>query len=290
MAEGQATVTAAAGDATGSSEITVAADAPRPATVTVTPATARLSAIDATVRLTAEVRDQDGQTMAGTTVTWESSEASVATVDASGQVTAVGNGETTIAATAGSAAGTAVVTVAQEVSAITVSPTADTVMVADTVRLTAAAFDVNGHAVEAAEFDWSSSDASVARVDGSGLVTGVAEGQATITAAAGDATATAEITVTAGGGGSGLTRLTNNPASDFVDGGWSPDGSRILFRSERDGNNETLRDECGRQWRDTPHEQPGPRTFTPGGRPTAPGSLFVVPTVTTPRSTAPRPT
>ena len=209
----------------------------RPTTVTVTPATATLSAFDATVRLAAQVLDQDGQTMAGTTVTWASSKASVATVDASGQVTAVGNGETTIAATAGSAAGTAVVTVAQEVSAITVSPTADTLMVADTVRLTAAALDANGHAVEAAEFDWSSSDASVARVDGSGLVTGVAEGQATVTAAAGDATATAEITVTAGGGGSGLMRLTNNPAIDLPSE-WSPDGTRILFWSDRDGDQE----------------------------------------------------
>ena len=84
-------------------------DPPRPATVTVAPATVRLTALGATEQLTAEVRDQNGQVMAGAAVTWSSSAASIATVSGSGLVTAVGDGT----ATSGSASGTATVTVAQ---------------------------------------------------------------------------------------------------------------------------------------------------------------------------------
>ena len=168
---------------------------PRPAAVTVSPATARLTALGATEQLGAQVRDQNGQAMAGATVTWASGSAGVATVNASGLVTAVGNGTATITATTGGVSGSATVAVAQEVSAVTVSPGADTVVAGDTVRLSAEATDENGHAVADAEFSWASSDASVAVVDASGLVTGVAEGEATITATAGSALGTAHITV-----------------------------------------------------------------------------------------------
>ena len=75
----------------------------RPTTVTVSPATAELTALGATVQLTAEVRDQNGQVMTGTgaAAAWSSSSVAVATVNASGLVTAAGPGTATITATAG---------------------------------------------------------------------------------------------------------------------------------------------------------------------------------------------
>ena len=169
---------------------------PRPATVTVSPATAPLTALGTTVQLMAEVRDQNAGVMAGATVTWSSGDTSVATVDASGLVTAVGNGTATITASAGSASGSAVVAVTQSVATVAVTQSvADLTALGATVQLTAEAFDANGHAMAAAEFSWESSDISVATVDTSGLVTGVAEGVATITASAGSGQGTAEITV-----------------------------------------------------------------------------------------------
>ena len=87
-------------------------DPPRPTTVTVSPATAELAALGASVQLRAEVRDQNGQVMAGAAVTWASSNATVATVDAQGLVTAAGNGTATVTAMAGSAAGRSGITVA----------------------------------------------------------------------------------------------------------------------------------------------------------------------------------
>ena len=94
----------------------------RPTTVTVTPGTAQLTALGATVQLAAQVLDQNGQAMRGTPVSWTSTDASVATVDASGLVTAAGNGTATMTATAGRVTGTATVTVVQVVSSVEMDP------------------------------------------------------------------------------------------------------------------------------------------------------------------------
>ena len=170
-------------------------DPPRPTTVTISPATAALNALGATVKLTAEVRDQNGQTMAGATVIWESSSTAVVAVDGSGLATAVDNGTATISATAGGVSGTAAVTVAQEVGAVAVSPAADTLVAGDTLRLAAEATDANGHVVAGSEFTWESSDTAVATVDASGLATGVGAGEADVTATASGITGRAVLAV-----------------------------------------------------------------------------------------------
>ena len=133
--------------------------------------------------------------MEGVPVAWSSADTTVATVDSAGLVTAAGVGETAISATSGEASAEAVVTVMQSAASVVVSPTADTIAPGDTLRLEAEAYDANGHRIEGARFDWSSSAVAVARVVGSGLVTGVAEGTATITATAGNAGGSAEIAV-----------------------------------------------------------------------------------------------
>ncbi len=173
------------------------APAPVATTVTVTPGSATLSALEETARFTAEVRDQNGQVMAGTAVAWASSDASVAAVDASGLVTAAANGGATITATAGSIAGTAEVTVAQVVATVTVTPPAHTLVTGDAVQLMAEAADANGHAVAGVEFSWASSATSVAAVDATGLVTSVGTGEATVTATASGITGRAALTVVA---------------------------------------------------------------------------------------------
>ena len=156
---------------------------PRATTVTVAPSTTNLTAVGATVQLSTEVLDQYGDVMAGISVSWSSSAAPVATVDTSGLVTAVGNGTAMITAMADEASGSAAMRVMQSVASVMVSPSADTLTISDTVRLTAEAFDENGHVVAGAQLAWSSSHATVATVNESGLVRGAGAGAATITAA-----------------------------------------------------------------------------------------------------------
>ena len=191
---GQVETTATAAGVTGRADLTVVA--PAPTTIAVTPDTVALSALGQTAQLAAEVHDQAGRAMEGVPVAWWSADTTVAAADSAGMVTAVGVGETTITATAGEASGEAVVTVMQSARSVVVSPSADTVALGDTLRLEAVAFDANGHRAEGTQFDWSSSAVSVAQVDGSGLVTGVGEGAATLTATAGQAQGTAQVTVT----------------------------------------------------------------------------------------------
>ena len=81
-------------------------DPPRATTLTVTPATLQLVALGATEQLTAEVRDQNGNAMAGAAVSWASGAAGVATVNASGLVRGQAEGKATITASSGDVQGT----------------------------------------------------------------------------------------------------------------------------------------------------------------------------------------
>ncbi len=66
--------------------------------------------------------------------------------------------------------------------------------------------------------------------------------------------------------GSGQTRLTDGINVAAVARPWSPDGTRIVFWSERGGKPRDLRDERGRQWPDAPYKprSGGPRRlFSP---------------------------
>ena len=192
VGNGAATITAMAGSVSGNAAVTVAQEV---SSVAVSPATATIGALGGTLRLSAEALDPNGSVVADAVFTWTSSDRSVAAVDASGLVTAAGNGAATITATMGSVSGSAAVTVAQEVSSVTVAPAEATIVPGDTLRLAAAAFDAQGNTVAEPEIVWASSDRAVAVVDASGLVTAVAAGDAEITATADGVSGVAVVTV-----------------------------------------------------------------------------------------------
>ena len=132
-------------------------------------------------------------------VSWKSSDTGVATVDANGKVTAVKAGSATITVTTsdGSKTATCSVTVAANsvpVTGVTIDKAEISIVEGESQKLGATVTPDNA---TDKKVTWTSSDNTVATVDGSGNVTAVKAGSATITAKAGDKTATCQVTVTA---------------------------------------------------------------------------------------------
>lgn len=151
------------------------------ASVSVTPTSASLL-VGGTVTLSATTRDAAGNALAGRTITWSTSDASVATVN-NGVVTAQALGTATISATSEGKSASAQITVTvAPVATVAVSPATVSVLPGATTQLTATLSDASGHQLSGRTVTWASSDQSKATVSQTGLVTGVAYGQVTITA------------------------------------------------------------------------------------------------------------
>lgn len=179
------------------------------ASVTVTPDSAGVTALDATTDYAAAAFDSDGDAISGVSFTWSSSDTTVATVDGSGVATARGNGDATITAATDGVSGSATFTVDQEVSAVTVTPDSASVTVDDTTRYDAEASDSNGNAVADADVAWSTTDTSVATVDSVGLVTGQSEGSAQVVAESSGEADSAQVVVEAQAAGS-ISRVSGD--------------------------------------------------------------------------------
>ena len=189
---GIATITATAGNATGSAQVTVEQSA---ANVTVTPSSLDFTALGDTMRARAEVSDEDGHPIPMSMVSWVSDYPEIATVDSTGLVTAVYEGTATITATMGTAIGAAQVVVRQVSHSMEVTSPGSAIAIGDSMQLTATVFDRNGHPVGGLTFAWQSSDPAVATVDDAGLVIGIAEGSVEITAATAELSASKTLAV-----------------------------------------------------------------------------------------------
>lgn len=168
--------------------------------VTIAPKTASI-AVGATQQLTPTVAPSNATNKQ---VTYSSNKESIATVNASGLVTAKAEGEATITVTTadGAKTDTSVITVTTPtvaVTGVTIAPKTASVKVGETQQLTP---NVAPENATNKEVTYSSSDDTKASVSASGLVTGVAEGEATITVRTSDGAKTdsSVITVTAAEG------------------------------------------------------------------------------------------
>src|SRR2546426_892300 len=195
VAIGAATITAISEGQTGAAAVIVGPVAV--ALVSVSPASATVAAGN-TVQLSVTLQDANGNPLSGRVVTWASSNPAAATVNGSGLVTGVAAGAATITATSEGKSATAPITVVPlPVASVTVSPPAPSVQAGQTVQLTATPKDASGAPLTGRTVTWASNNTAVATVSGSGLVSGVAVGSATITATSEGQSGTAALTVSA---------------------------------------------------------------------------------------------
>jgi len=184
--------------------------------------------------VSAAATDVNGFDIPGLSVSWSSSNAGVATVNAAGVVTAAANGTATITATSGGLSDQMTVTVEQAVAQVAVTPTDATLRtVGSTVQLTGTAGDANGHAVADSAVAWTSSDTTVATVAETGLVTAIEEGTATITGSVAGFEGTAAITVVLP-----VASVTVSPGADTIAVG----GSAPLTATVADSGGTALAD------------------------------------------------
>jgi alpha-tubulin suppressor-like RCC1 family protein len=166
-----------------------ASPSPQVASVTVTPTELSLL-VGQSQQLTATLQDPAGNPLESRPIAWAPTDANVATVSPTGMVLAVAAGSTAIVATAEGKSGQATVSVASppappgpaSVASVTVEPGEVTLLVGVSQELKATARDDAGNPLPGRAITWSTSVSAVATVSENGVVMGVAQGTATITA------------------------------------------------------------------------------------------------------------
>ncbi len=189
-----------------------AAQTPQDVRVTVEPAGIELQ-VDGTATLKVTVTEADGSVRANAEVQWIAVTTDLISVDASGTVTALRPGEGRVAAMiagpAGNVVGFATVIVPQLPPAALqlTSPTA-TVAVGGSLPVRVSGESRLGEMLEVLDATFASSDPTVATVDASGRVYGIAPGTASIEARSGNAQATLRVEVA---GSLGSVEMTEPP-------------------------------------------------------------------------------
>ena len=179
-------------------------------TIDVTPDSSVLVSIGETRQLTAVAQDADNVALSGFTFTWSSSRPDLATVDASGLVTAIAPGRAEITASSGGVSGKAIATVAipRAPASVVVTPVHGNLTVGDSLRFKAVVLDASGDTLTGHTVRWSSIRPDIASVSDSGWATGNSVGHTTIIASLGILADSATLTVLGNGPGAASILVT----------------------------------------------------------------------------------
>lgn len=191
VAAGSAQITATAEGKSGSATLTVSTTPV--ASVTVTPPSTSLNT-GATTTLTGAAFDAGGAPLPGRVFAWSSASPSIAAVTSLGVVHGVAPGTATITGTSEGKSATATVTVIlAPVASVTITPVSGIVGLGGSLQLTATVKDAGGNTLTGRAVAWQSSNTLAVTVSSTGLVRGVGQGDATITATSEGVSGTAAI-------------------------------------------------------------------------------------------------
>jgi len=181
-AKGSAVVTARIGSKSATASVNVLDEPVATVNVALDASTLDLGQITQAV---ATLKDATGSTLGGRTIAWQSSNPAISTVNALGVVTAVARGSATISAIADGKVGGAPVTVATKpIGSVAISPNPASATIGQSAQLSAVVKDAAGAALVGRSITWASSNAAVASVSSTGLVSAVGAGSSTISATA----------------------------------------------------------------------------------------------------------
>lgn len=189
VSAGNATITATAGGKSASCQVTVNIPL-KGITITGDQTSIRKGA---TTQLGVSFDPED--TTDNKTVIWSSDDSGIASVDQNGLVTAIADGTTTIRARAGSVEGAYSITVEEVPLQSIIIKNETTIHRGETETLQITYVPEN--TTDDRTVIWSTSDPTIATVDGSGTVSAVGKGQAVITAKVGENQANCTVTVDA---------------------------------------------------------------------------------------------
>ncbi len=166
-------------------------------TVAITPQSPANMLPGADVAFTANVTDAAGQAVDGALIEW-SADSSFVEVSAAGQIFALSPGTATVRASFGGSFDEVTVTVdTPPIVSVTLAGDESAIAAGSSMPLVASALDTNGLVLAGFQFDWTSSDESVASVNATGLVRAItAGGPVTITATEPNSTLSADFAIT----------------------------------------------------------------------------------------------
>ena len=180
------------------------------ATVIVVPAVDTILPLG-TIQLKDTLKDASGNVLTGRTVTWSSSDNTIAIVSSSGLVSGQGAGTAQITATSEGVTGTNTTVVLQPVQTVIVAPSSQTITTAQTAQFTDTLKDINNNVITGRSVTWSSSNPAI-QVSSTGLVT-----PTTQTDTATNVTITATVSQPTGSrSGSGTVTVTLVPVATVI--------------------------------------------------------------------------